>query len=223
VISVSVRKANFEDLAMTKSRVVSVGLVSVVLLLATWHTTAGAAEPSRWRPLFDGKSLTGWHKVGDGTWTVEEGMIVGRANKTRLYGLLVSDATFRDFSVRLKFKVAAGDSGFYIRTVIKPPDEAHGLQIQGGLPGSGLGGIYESYGRAWVQKPSLELEKKVFRTTGWNDMTIDAHGGHVEVHVNGVKTATLKDDPSRRDGHVALQMHSGNLMHVMFKGIAIRP
>jgi hypothetical protein len=207
---------------MTNSRTTLAGIV-LVAVMAAWQTQADAAEASAWRPLFDGKTLTGWHKVGDGKWTVEEGVIVGRANKTSLYGLLVSDATFRDFSVRFKFKVLTGDSGFYIRTIIKEPDQAHGLQVQVGLPKSGLGGIYESYGRAWVQKPSLELEKKVFRTKGWNKMAIDAHGGEVEVRVNGVKTATLSKDSSRRDGHFALQMHSGNVMHVMFKDIEIRP
>ncbi len=65
----------------------------------------------------------------------------------------------------------------------------------------------------------LEKEKKFCKDNDWNEMTIDAAGGNVLVHVNGVKTAELKDDPSRPEGHFALQMHSGNVMHVMFKDI----
>ncbi|WP_369293475.1 hypothetical protein [Nocardioides sp.] len=32
--------------------------------------------------------------------------------------------------MRFKFKVPSGDSGFYIRTMFKEPDEAHGMQVQ---------------------------------------------------------------------------------------------
>ena len=182
-----------------------------------------AAEDKKadWKPLMDGKTLTGWHPVGDGKWTVEDGAFVGRANNEKLYGLLVSDKTFRDFTVRFKFKCLSGDSGFYIRTIIKEPEKANGLQVQVGRIKSGVGGIYESYGRAWVSKPSDELEKSYTKDDEWNEMVIEAHGGNVIVTVNGIKSAELKDDPSRPEGHFALQMHSGCVMHVMFKDIEI--
>jgi len=183
---------------------------------------AGAAEKKAdWKPLMDGKTLTGWHPVGDGKWTVEDGAFVGRANNEKLYGLLVSDKTFRDFTVRFKFKCLSGDSGFYIRTIIKEPEKANGLQVQVGRIKSGVGGIYESYGRAWVSKPSDELEKSYTKDDEWNEMVIDAQGGNVTVTVNGVKSAELKDDPSRPEGNFALQMHAGCVMDVRFKDIEI--
>ena len=153
---------------------------------------------------------------------MEDGVIVGRANKEKLYGLLFTDDQFDDFTVRFKFKVLAGDSGFYIRTVFKKPDQAHGNQVQVGLSGSGVGGVYESYGRGWLDKPSDELQQKILKDSDWNDMSISASGGDIVVHVNGTKTAELNDDPGRRKGHFALQMHSGNLMHLMFKDIEVR-
>lgn len=178
-------------------------------------------KASAWKPLMDGKSLAGWHAVGDGKWTVEDGAFVGQADNEKLYGLLVSDKTFKDFTVRFKFKCLSGDSGFYIRTIIEEPEKAHGLQVQVGRVGSGAGGIYESYGRAWLDKPTVEEEKKFLEEDEWNVMTIDARGGNVVVTVNGVKTAGLDDDPSRPEGHLALQMHSGCVMRVMFKEIEI--
>jgi len=181
--------------------------------------TIASAEAEDWKPLFDGKTLDGWHAVGDGKWTVEDGTIVGRANKAKLYGLLFSDDQFDDFTVRFNFRVNAGDSGFYIRTILKKPDEAHGNQVQVGLSGSGVGGVYESYGRGWIEKPSDALQKKILKDGDWNEMVISAKGRQIVVHVNGTKTADLKDDRGRRKGHFALQMHSGNVMHVMFKEI----
>jgi len=207
---------------MNRSRSVVVGLLtlSCVFLFAGAMAAQGAGP--EWKPLMDGKTLAGWHAVGDGEWTVEDGAFVGRADNEKLYGLLVSDDVFKDFTVRLKFKCLSGDSGFYIRTIIKEPEKAHGLQVQVGRTGSGVGGIYESYGRAWVDKPTLEEEKQYVKDDQWNEMTIDAHGGNVTVHVNGVKTAELKDDPSRPEGHFALQMHAGCVMEVLFKEIEIR-
>ena len=199
--------------------VAKVLLISFTLLVS--HAVAAEAKKPPWKPLMDGKTLNGWHKVGDGEWTVEEGAFVGRADNARLYGLLVSDDVFKDFKVRLKFKCLSGDSGFYIRTIIKKPEQAHGLQVQVGRTDSGVGGIYESYGRAWLDKPSVEDEKKFLKDDQWNEMIIDARGGNVAVHVNGVKTAELKDDPSRPEGHFALQMHAGCVMLVMFKEIQI--
>ena len=196
-------------------------LIAGGLWLVLCVTVAAEEKKATWKPLMDGKTLKGWHKVGDGTWAVEDGAFVGRANKEKLYGLLVSDKTFRDFTVRLKFKCLSGDSGFYIRTVIKPPEKAHGLQVQVGRAGSGVGGIYESYGRGWLDRAKPDAEKKFTRDDEWNEMTIAAHGGHVVVHVNGVKSAELENDPSRPEGHFALQMHAGCVMQVMFKDIEI--
>jgi hypothetical protein len=191
-------------------------------LLPLLGLASAAFADDTWKPLFDGKTLDGWHSVGDGKWTVEDGVIVGRADREKLYGLLFSDDEFDDFDVRFKFKVVSGDSGFYIRAIFKDPDQAHGNQVQVGRSGSGVGGIYESYGRGWIQKPTDEAQRKIHKDDEWNQMTISARGGEITVHLNGVKTVDVKNDPGRRNGRFALQMHSGNVMHVMFKDVEMK-
>jgi hypothetical protein len=207
---------------MERSRTAVPGWSLVLCACMVVGTLAAQEQAPTWKPLMDGKTLDGWHAVGDGQWAVEDGAFVGRANNEKLYGLLVSDRAFKDFTVRLKFKCLSGDSGFYIRTIIKPPEKAHGLQIQVGPPGSGTGGIYESYGRAWMARPTAEEEKAFLKADEWNEMTVSAHGGDVVVNVNGVKSAEIKDDPSRPEGHFALQMHSGAVMEVRFRDIEIQ-
>jgi hypothetical protein len=183
---------------------------------------AAADETPVWKPLVDGKTMAGWHKNGDGEWTIEEGAYIGRSDNAKLYGHLVTDDTFQDFTVRFDFLCSSGDSGFFIRTEMQEPDKTLGLQVQVGPLGSGTGGIYESYGRAWLQQPSEELEKCGYRQGRWSEMMIAAHGPRVTVHVNGVKTADL-DDPqlSLKAGVFALQMHSGVVNDTRFKDIAI--
>ena len=199
-------------------------IVLIALSLALcWALTARAADKCQWKPLFDGKTLDGWHKVGHGEWEVKGGAIVGTADKTKLYGLLESNQVFKDFTVRFKFRCFSGDSGFYVRTMILPPEKAHKMQIQVGRDdGSGTGGVYESYGRGWLDKLSKEDESKIYKPDGeWNEMVIDAHGQDIVVKVNGIKTSAVKDVPEYQAGHFVLQMHAGCVMHVEFKDIEV--
>lgn len=200
-------------------------IVQVLAILLSF-TVCAAAEAQRdipvWKPLMDGKTLAGWHKNGLGSWTVEDGAFVGRSNNEKLYGHLVSNEEFEDFTVRFKFQCTSGDSGFFIRTEMKEPDKTHGMQVQVGPCGSGTGGIYESYGRGWLQKPTKEQETFCYRHDQWNEMVITARGPHVIVHVNGFKTSDIVDpEISQEAGVFALQMHSGVVNHTMFKDLAI--
>ena len=198
-------------------------IVLAALLLALGAALVSQADDKcQWKPLFDDKTLTGWHKVGHGEWEVNDGAIVGTADNTKLYGLLESNDVFKDFTVRFKFRCFSGDSGFYVRTMILPPEKAHKMQIQVGRDGSGTGGVYESYGRGWLDKLPPEEESKLYKPEGqWNEMVIDAHGQKIVVKVNGTKTAEVDDAPEYQAGHFVLQMHAGCVMHVEFKDIEV--
>jgi hypothetical protein len=199
-------------------------LVLAVFGLGLVASGAAAAEKQgAWKPLWDGKTLEGWHKIGVGQWTIEDGAIVGRKNKEDPnFGHLVTDKVFADFTARLKFKVLKGNSGFYFRIEEKGSSGVSGFQAEI-EPGWSTGGLYETNGRAWVVQPKPEVVKKAFKPTDWNEMVVSAHGGDITVTLNGVKTAELKNDPGKwRKGHLALQLHGGNDMLVMFKDIEIR-
>jgi len=176
-----------------------------------------------WKPLFDGKSLKGWHAIGGGQWKVVDGVIDGSCSKSDEYhGLLVSDKQYDDFTIRLKFKTLKGNSGFYFRVDEVPEDKVgvHGFQAEID-ENRDLGGLYETSGRGWVVKPSAEEVAKWFKPQEWNQMTVSAHGGQIVVHVNDQKTAELKDDPGRLQGHLAFQLHGGQDVNVMLKDIEI--
>lgn len=209
---------------MKRLRIVGIGVWLAVCALLFGAITPVQEKPrteGRWRSRFDGKTLAGWHHFGEGQWVVEDGAIVGRTQTgAKLYSLLVSDGVYRDFTVRLKFKSLKGNSGFYVRMVPEKPDKAHGLQIEID-PRKGTGGIYESYGRAWVVQPTAEDLAKYFKLDDWNELTVAAYGGSVEVKVNGVTSAKIENDPSRPAGSLAMQMHAGNEMLVMFKDIEV--
>src|SRR4051794_37348916 len=78
----------------------------------------GVENQPAFKPIFDGKTLTGWHSIGEGQWKVEDGMIVGRHPKEKDFGHLVTDKSYKDFTARLKFKSVKGNSGLYFRITL---------------------------------------------------------------------------------------------------------
>jgi hypothetical protein len=196
---------------------------SIISLAAMMLAGAASAAESGFTPLFDGKTLQGWHALPGGTWQVQDGAIVGTSDKTETrHGLLLSDKTYGDFTVRLKFKVLKGNSGFYFRSEkVNGAVGVHGFQAEVANDPT-VGGLYETGGRAWVAQPDPALTKKIYKPGDWNQLTVAAHGRHIVVHLNGKKTAELTDDPGRPEGHFALQLHGGQDMEVMFKDIEIQ-
>jgi len=191
-----------------------------VLLVSTTSFSAAA----EWRPLVDGKTLAGWHPIGKGTWTVEDGEIVGRHEKTQQeYSHLVSDAIYGDFAVRFKFRSVSGNSGFYFR-IDEDPKAASGVSgFQAEIdPLNDVGGLYETNGRAWVVQPKPAEVATWFRPGEWNEMTVEARGQKVTVTVNGKISAQIDDPKGRKKGHLALQTHGGQDVLVYFKDLMIQ-
>ena len=175
---------------------------------------------SVWKPLFDGKTLSGWKPIGGGQWTVEDGVVYGKSPASeQKHGILLSDRKFTDFTIRVVYRAKLGNSGLYFRC-----ETTDAFYIVKGFqaeidPTHDAGGLYETAGRAWVVKPTPEDVARYYKPDDWNEMTVSAHGGRIVVHVNGTKTAELKDDPGRTEGYLGLQLHGGQDMDVEFKSI----
>ncbi|MBN1845149.1 MAG: DUF1080 domain-containing protein, partial [Sedimentisphaerales bacterium] len=174
-----------------------------------------------WKGLFNGQNLDGWGALPGGNWTVEDGVLVGRspASESR-HGLLLSDRTFNDFTVRVQFQALKGNSGLYFRC--EKVDDAvgvHGIQAEIDAT-KDVGGLYETGGRAWIVQPTAEQVQSWFKPNEWNTLTVSAHGRRIVVHVNNRKTAELTDDPGRLGGHLALQLHGGQDMDIRFREVA---
>ena len=101
------------------------------LLVWTGMQPAGAQKPSDegFTPIFDGKSLAGWHvsaesghsrisknKTG-GRWVVEEGVMVGSQDVPGNGGIVMTDKKYGDFEIALEMKNDFGpDSGLFLRS-----------------------------------------------------------------------------------------------------------
>ena len=109
-----------------------------------------------WNRIWDGQTLTGWHPIGKGEWTINDGSIAGKhSKKEKEFGHLVSDRSYKDFTVRLKYKAVTGNSGLYFRIEEKGFSGVSGFQAEID-PEKDAGGLYETNGRSWVVKPAPE-------------------------------------------------------------------
>lgn len=87
--------------------------------------TAPAADEAGFIPLFDGKTLKGWHTNAQkivhgkgGSWKVEDGAITGQQDPpgSGNGGVLMTDQEFGDFELRLELAPDWGiDSGVFLR------------------------------------------------------------------------------------------------------------
>ncbi len=192
------------------------------LMLVILCTAPGLAAAERWQSLWDGKSLAGWKVIGKGTWKIEDGALHGMNVKSEKdYGHLVSEKIYGDFTVRLKFKSLKGNSGLYFRIEEKGFSGVAGFQAEIDAT-KDVGGLYETNGRSWVSQPTPAQVATWFKPGEWNEMTVSARGGHIVVQINGKKSAELRDDPGRREGKFALQVHGAQDCDVWFKDLEIQ-
>src|ERR1700761_2333133 len=112
-----------------------------------------------WVSLFNGVDLTGWTKVGQESWTVEDNVIHGKG-LTAAYGYLETDKDYKDFQLSLRFKcVGDGNSGVFFHTGFKPGsvDTTQGMQFEIDCKMMHhTGGVYGEDGRGWIVLPAPE-------------------------------------------------------------------
>jgi len=130
----------------------SLRLLSALALAGVLGGTVLRAADDGFVPLFDGKTLKGWHasaKTGHsaasrnqsgGRWVVEDGAIVGSQDIPGNGGILITDELFGDFEVVLEMNNDfVPDSGLFLRST------EDGTAYQAMIDyhaGGNLGGIY---------------------------------------------------------------------------------
>lgn len=172
-----------------------------------------------WKPLFDGQSLSGWKHTGGGGFSVVGGAI--KANSLPddpRTGMLLSEASFKDVTARVRFKIVKGNSGVFLRT---DPATMAAYEVEVDAE-KRTGGLWETgpNGRKWVAGPE---DNAAVLKDEWNEMWASLHGRRIVFHINGVKTLDLPNDTQGRlEGVIGLQTHGAKRpTEVWFKDIAV--
>jgi hypothetical protein len=199
----------------------------------------GARGRARAVPIFDGRSLTGWHvgsQTGHGTggrWVVEKGAITGTQDRPGNGGIVITDRHYGDFEVSLEMNNDYGpDSGLFLRSNEKGQayqamvDYHAGGNLMG-VYGEGIGGfvarnfdLLEAPDRikvvdypAFPCPVSPACWTKLWRHGRWNRLRARITGNPptVETWINGVAIMRYTDTGKRLPdaGGIALQVHGG--------------
>lgn len=188
--------------------------LSILLSLSLFFVTSSQADECDWKPLFDGKTLDGWvQRGGQDKFDVVDGCIVGTNYTGVGNGFMCTKKSYRDFELTLDFHCPdKTNSGIQIRSQIKQrkgrKDTVWGYQVEiDPSDRSWTGGIQEELGRAWLVNLKDNPEgQKAFKHNDWNHFRILAVGDRMQVWLNGVPTADLKDSRTP-EGFIGLQLH----------------
>ena len=214
-------------------------LIASAVFLAALSLAAAHPLPKKekpFKPLFNGKDLTGWKHVGPGEMTVEDGLIQTHGGMGLLYWTGGKLGKCR-IKVVYKMRDENDNSGVYIRIPIEPREPwmpvhyGYEVQIDNVAPNEDeyhiTGTLYS------LTKPAARPGKP---GPEWNTMVITLDGPHTVVTVNDVLVTDytegqpvppkkLSFEPERGprpdEGWMGLQNH-GEKDVVFFKEVSVQ-
>jgi hypothetical protein len=178
--------------------------------------------------IFDGKTLNGW-EGNTNNWRVENGAIVaGSLDRKQPHNeFLATTKVFGNFDLRLEYKVE-GSNGFVNGGVQfwsrRVPNDFEVSGFQADLGADTDGNLYdESRRNRNLVAATKEARETALRPGNWNNYRIRAEGPHIELWLNGVKTAdyTEGDASIPRRGIFALQIHGGAFTKVQYRNLVL--
>ena len=210
-----------------------------LVVVAAVFLVAAHVPEAQWKPLFNGKDLTGWKHVGPGGDTVEDGLIKTHGGMGLLYW---TGGKVGNCKIRIVYKMRDNNdnSGVFIRIPIEPREEwmpvHYGYEVQiDNHPETSGEDEYHVTGTLYsLTKP---LSKPGKPGPEWNTMIITLDGLQTIVEVNGQKVTDYTEgqpvpakkfdfEPQRgprpAEGWFGLQNHSDNDI-VFFKDVSIQP
>lgn len=184
-----------------------------------------------WRPLFNGKDLTGWEQVGgkEQTWGAENGVLYTSGGEG---GWLSTTEQFADFELSLEFRVPPdGNSGVFCRTPREGNPAYAGFEVQ----------VLDDYAAQYATLKPFQYTGSVYSVAApsrrvtlpagaWQRMFIRCEGPKIWVSLNGFPVTEadmsqhqdkINEHPgvARTDGYIGLQNHGSRLE---YRNIQIR-
>jgi hypothetical protein len=174
--------------------------------------------------MFNGRDLTGWDVETPGIWTVKDGVVIGKHDGLQYNDFLRTKKHYRDFTMRLKFRLINGEGNSGIQFRSKPVSASHEVEgYQADIGQKYWGCLYDESRRKTILAQASEASLAGLDRSGWNDYVITARGNRITLDLNGRRTVdyTEKNPEIPQDGFIALQVHSGPKIEVHFKDVMI--
>ncbi|MCZ2156790.1 MAG: DUF1080 domain-containing protein [Bryobacterales bacterium] len=187
--------------------------ITLMLAVLAWTSLAAFGQGDGWETIFNGKNLDGWEaNENPGSWTVENGVIVGRGAKSHLF---YKKETFKNLHFKATVKLNhKGNSGMYFRTAWGPGfPTGYEAQVENSSGDPKKTGSLYNFSNFYEQ---------IIPDDTWWTQEIIANGNHIIIKVNG-RVITDYVDPKNTytDGYVAFQQHDPGSV-VMYKDVMVK-
>ncbi len=190
------------------------------------------AANQEWVPLFNGRDLENWNHVGDGGFTIEDGLLKTHGGMGLLW---YTPRKLENVVLRVVYKGAdENNAGVFIR-IPEAPSEPwmpvhRGYEVQ-------IDDRVDEFHRTGVLYSLTRAKGSPGKPDDWNVMEITLDGDRTVVTVNGVLVTDFKegDDVPPREhdwepergprpaaGYIGLQNHSDEDV-IYFKEVSYRP
>jgi hypothetical protein len=206
--------------------------LSAAAILALAAVLPARADDADMKPLFDGKTTTGWKNP------YEWGKIEVVNGEIHLTGdrkfFLVTEKTYGDFVFEGEVLLPPGkaNSGFMFRAQVKPNSvTGYQAEVDGDPKRGWSGGLYDEGRRAWFISPKKDDPASVaafraragdaFKRDDWNTYRITCKGSKIKIEVNGVVTTDAEDDTDA-SGVIGIQHHGEKGQTYKFRNLRIK-
>lgn len=181
-----------------------------------------SAAPTKKITLFNGKDLSGWKIYGTEKWYVDGGELICESGPDKQYGYLATEKVYKNFDLSVQFRQEAnGNSGVFFRSSIEGT-KVSGWQVEVAPKDHDTGGIYESYGRGWLEQIPPEKET-ILKVGEWNTLRIRVEGDHVQTFLNKQPMVDMHDAKiGAANGSIALQIHDGGGIKVRWRKLVLK-
>ncbi|MDR2169090.1 MAG: DUF1080 domain-containing protein [Planctomycetaceae bacterium] len=210
-----------------------------VFALQVPSAKSGASGQVRWRnirvlelPATEWVALYADKKFGEvetkpvGKWEIlEDGSLKGTTEKGQPKdGMFLSKNSYKNFVVKVSFKIISGNSGLYFRAAeVDKPHWMKGFQCEIASGKSGdTAGLWEVDGRGWVKR-NMELTRKLIKVGDWNEVGTVAIDDRLVTFLNGQIVVDVLDPKSPKEGKTGLQLHGGGSQGCLFREYYIMP
>jgi len=215
------------------------------LVLLSLLLLSPAFAQDGFKPLFNGKDLTGW----DGNpelWSVQDGCIMGKTKGPEHLSynqfIIWRGGVLKNFELRAKIKVTGNNTGIQYRSKELPENgkwsiggyqcDVHPATLnnammyeergRGIIAQNGQGVVVDPAGVKWLASEHDPVQADVAE---WHEYTVIAKGNHLIHKLDGQVTIDLLDfEEGKRslEGLLAFQIHRGPAMSVQIKDVMLK-
>ncbi|MCA9084593.1 MAG: DUF1080 domain-containing protein [Planctomycetaceae bacterium] len=198
---------------------------SLVILLSFHGISAAQSQEDGFRPLFNGKDLTGWVFVNTPpqTWSVQDGMLLCTGKPI---GEIRTDRMYQNFILEVEWRhmVPRGNAGIFVWA---DDITARGVPFHRGIEVQVLenaygntrshtthGDIFPIHGAKMVPENgrggsrAFPTEERSHPSPEWNHYRIECVDGSISLAVNG-KVVTRGTDCQPRKGYICIESEGG--------------